>query len=100
MPNQWYHPKWLSAQPQVDPKGRFRYLFNVLLCLLILLFFHSFSLSHHFPLFFPRMTLDPITMELLDPARLASLGSLHALPDSLFIECILTLVGPKVGETY
>ncbi|OAQ25412.1 hypothetical protein K457DRAFT_141211 [Linnemannia elongata AG-77] len=34
-------------------------------------------------------------MELLDPARLASLGSLHALPDSLLIECIMTLVGPK-----
>lgn len=45
------------------------------------------------------MALDPITMELLDPARLASLGSLHALPDSLLIECIMTLVGPKVGET-
>ncbi|KAF9127290.1 hypothetical protein BGX30_014854 [Mortierella sp. GBA39] len=34
-------------------------------------------------------------MELLDPARLASLGALHALPDSLLVECILTLVGPK-----
>lgn len=46
------------------------------------------------------MALDPITMELLDPVRLASLGSLHVLPDSLLIECILTLVGPKVGEKY
>ncbi|KAF9540667.1 hypothetical protein EC957_003897 [Mortierella hygrophila] len=34
-------------------------------------------------------------MKLLDPARLASLGALHALPDSLLVECILTLVGPK-----
>ncbi|KAG0294160.1 hypothetical protein BGZ96_001678 [Linnemannia gamsii] len=41
------------------------------------------------------MTLDPIAMEPNDPARSVSLGSLNVFPDSLLIECILTLVGSK-----
>ncbi|KAF9122023.1 hypothetical protein BGW39_010081 [Mortierella sp. 14UC] len=41
------------------------------------------------------MTLDPIAFQQHDPARSVSLGSLHALPDSVVIESILTLLGPK-----
>ncbi|KAG0217223.1 hypothetical protein BGX33_011101 [Mortierella sp. NVP41] len=41
------------------------------------------------------MTLEPITFQAHDPARSASLGSLHLLPDSVIIESILTLLGPK-----